>query len=137
MNQVVPVSAPKAPALAKRWLVVAVAVIATTAASLFGLRWFAAAPAANGVMPTSAAIEAAWGIRITHVAVTADNGLVEMRFLDHRLANSVSCVPFSFRQNSPPDQCYSHDDLHHEVEVCLKRGARAEESLYWKESQHN
>lgn len=81
MNQVVPVSAPKAPALAKRWLVVAVAVIATTAASLFGLRWFAAAPAANGTMPTSAAIEAAWGIRITHVAVTADNGLVEMRFL--------------------------------------------------------
>ena len=61
MDQVVPVSAPKAPALAKRWLVVAVAVIATTAASLFGLRWFAAAPAAAGAMPTSAPIEAAWG----------------------------------------------------------------------------
>ncbi len=81
MDQIVPVSAPKAPALARRWLVVAIAVIATTAASLFTVRWLASAPAADGAVPTSPAIEAAWGIRVTHVAVTADGGLVEMRFL--------------------------------------------------------
>ncbi len=61
MDQIVPVSAPKAPALARRWLVVAVAVIATTAASLFAVRWLASAPAADGAVPTSPAIEAAWG----------------------------------------------------------------------------
>jgi hypothetical protein len=32
-------------------------------------------------MPTNPAIEAAWGVRITHIAVTADGGLIEMRFL--------------------------------------------------------
>lgn len=32
-------------------------------------------------IPTSPAIEARWGIRISHVAVTADGGLVEVRFL--------------------------------------------------------
>lgn len=81
MDQIVPVSAPRAPALARRWLVVAIVVIAATAVSLIGVRWLASAPAATGTMPTSAAIEAAWGIRITHVVATADNGLVEMRFL--------------------------------------------------------
>lgn len=81
MDQIIPVSAPSAPALARRWLAVAIVVVVTTAVSAIGLRWLASAPAADGVMPTSAAIEAAWGIRITHVAVTADGGLVEMRFL--------------------------------------------------------
>ena len=81
MDQIVPVSAPKAPALVRRWLVVAIAVIVTTAVSLIGVRWLASPQPATGTMPTNPAIEAAWGIRITHVAVTADGGLVEMRFL--------------------------------------------------------
>ena len=36
---------------------------------------------AAGVMPTNAAIEAKWGIRISRVAVTADGGLVDVRFV--------------------------------------------------------
>ncbi len=36
---------------------------------------------AAGSIPTSPAIEAKWGIRIAHVAVTADGGLVDVRFV--------------------------------------------------------
>jgi hypothetical protein len=81
MDQIASVSAPGAPGLAKSWLLVATVVVAATAVSFLGVRWLASPPAADGTMPVSAPIEAAWGVRITHVVVTADGGLVEMRFL--------------------------------------------------------
>ena len=81
MDQIVPVSAPRATAPARKWLLVASVVIAATVVSVIGVRWLAAPPAADGTMPSSAPIEAAWGVRITHVVVTADSGMVEMRFL--------------------------------------------------------
>src|SRR6266516_2766440 len=52
-----------------------------------------------------------------------------------RLANSVSRVAFSFRQKSSRDKRYSHDDLYYEIEIRLKRGARAKETIYWKDGQ--
>jgi hypothetical protein len=81
MDQIEPVVAHRAPALARRWLVIAIVVMATMVGSLFGVRWLSPAPPADGSMPTNPAIEAAWGVRVAHLAVTADGGLVEMRFL--------------------------------------------------------
>src|SRR6476620_4679953 len=81
MDQSIPAAAPSAPPLARRWLVVAIAVIVATAVSFIGYAWLSSASQANGVVPTSPEIEATWGVRITHVAVTADGGLIEMRFL--------------------------------------------------------
>ena len=35
----------------------------------------------SSVMPTSPAIEARWGVRVTQIGVTADGGMVDMRFI--------------------------------------------------------
>lgn len=65
---------------ARRWLVVAVVVAAAVGATIAIHAW-SSGPAATGATPTNPAIEATWGIRVTHVAVTADGGLVELRFV--------------------------------------------------------
>jgi len=49
------------------------------AAALFGV--LRPAPTATGAIPTNPAIEAKWGIRPTSVAMTADGGLVDFRFI--------------------------------------------------------
>jgi hypothetical protein len=48
-------------------------------------------------MPSSAAIEETWGIRITRVALTADNGMVDLRYqvLDPRKAEGLGADPES------------------------------------------
>ncbi len=64
-----------------------VVVLAVAGAFLIGLTAIAllggsrgAAPAA-GQVPVNPAIEAKWGVRVTRVAVTADGGIVDMRFI--------------------------------------------------------
>lgn len=49
----------------------------------------------------------------------------------------MNCVAFSFREKSSRDQRYSHDDLYHQIEIRLKRGARAKETIYWKDGQES
>lgn len=48
------------------------------------LAWLAATlgpPSAPPTMPTSPAVEERWGIRVSHVGVSGDGGLVEVRFV--------------------------------------------------------
>ncbi len=49
----------------------------------------------SSAMPTSPAIEAAWGIRVSQVAATADGGLIDFRFvvLDSELAGKMMTNP--------------------------------------------
>jgi len=43
--------------------------------------WWAPSPPPDAPLPISPAIEARWGVRITQISVTADGGLVDMRYL--------------------------------------------------------
>jgi hypothetical protein len=76
---------PKAPAarpvrLVLMALVLAAAIIATVALrAAFGSG--AATPPHLGPAPTSHAIEARYGIRITQIGLTADGGMLDMRFV--------------------------------------------------------
>ena len=59
------------------------------AAALFGA--LQPVPSVTAAMPTNPAIEAKWGVRPTQVAMTADGGLVDFRFivLDSDKASSL------------------------------------------------
>lgn len=63
----------------RRPIAVLVLLAATAVAVGFGVVRLNAGSSA--MMPLSPAIEAAWGIRVSQVAVTADGGLVDFRFL--------------------------------------------------------
>ena len=64
------------------WLMAIVAVTALSlgAAFLFKPK-LAPTMIKSGEMPRNEAIEQRWGIRVTQIAVTADNGLVDFRYL--------------------------------------------------------
>ena len=59
-------------------VIVGAAVLALVAVILSTLR---PAPAGDVTVPTNPAIEAKWGIRPTQIAMTADGGLVDFRFI--------------------------------------------------------
>ena len=99
MDQIMSAPPPRAAVSTRRRAIGASIIVATIAVAAIAFRawWFV--PVAASSIPTSPAIEATWGVRVTHVAVTADGGLVEMRFLvldsDRALAmmQDVSNVP--------------------------------------------
>jgi hypothetical protein len=51
------------------------------------------------------------------------------------LADAVGSVAFLFRQTSPRDQRYSHDELHDEVEVCPEGGTGADKTFIGKKDK--
>ncbi len=60
------------------FVLVAAAVIVLVAFTQGFLR---SSPSAMAPVPLSPAVEAKWGVRVTQVAVTADGGLIELRFI--------------------------------------------------------
>ncbi|HEX2911227.1 MAG TPA: hypothetical protein VH186_10495 [Chloroflexia bacterium] len=67
-----------------RLFLLAVVILGVTLALLIGQPWKSSKtvkPLLPDKMPTSAAIEAKWGIRISQIGVTADGGLIDFRFV--------------------------------------------------------
>lgn len=62
------------------WIKPAGVIGALAAVALIGLMLARASAPPSG-MPTSPAIEARWGVRVTQIGVTADGGLVDFRFV--------------------------------------------------------
>ena len=62
-------------------LVVVLLVAAAVVGAAVGAHLIRRPPGDHAIVPINPAIEARWGVRLTHVGVTADGGLIDVRLL--------------------------------------------------------
>ena len=86
--------------LTSNWLLIGIALlIAVIIGFTFIPRLLHPVAPLNAPMPSSQAMEQAWGIQITQVAVTADEGMVDLRY---KVIDPVKAANFGVDQNSTP-----------------------------------
>ena len=80
---------------ARRWMVLSVLIVLAAVVGL-GIRSFLAGqPGTPGVVPANPAVEQEFGARLTHIGVSADGGLLDLRYLvlDPGKADALSETP--------------------------------------------
>ncbi len=86
--------------VASSWfLLVSGIIILIAAAAIFLPRLLHPAAPENAPAPTSAAIEEQWGVRITQIAVTADEGMVDLRYM---VLDPTKALNFGVDEQSTP-----------------------------------
>jgi hypothetical protein len=66
---------------ARRWLALSAVIVLAAIGGMVGRTILAGQGGVPGVMPVNPAVEQAFGVRLTHIGVSADGGLIDMRYL--------------------------------------------------------